>query len=70
MPLIRSLTASLSANQGIQKRLAEIQSLGAERAAITVETLTYVEIEQGDAADKATNPWDKVPLNEDPQRPA
>jgi hypothetical protein len=33
----------------------------------------YVEIEQGGAAasgDKATNPWDKVPPNEDPQRPA
>ncbi len=35
----RSNAARLSANQGVQKRLAEIQSLGAERAAITVETL-------------------------------
>jgi hypothetical protein len=35
----RSNAARLSANQGVQKRVAEIQSLGAERAAITVETL-------------------------------
>ena len=35
----RSNAARLSANQDIQKRVAEIQSLGAERAAITVETL-------------------------------
>jgi hypothetical protein len=30
---------SVKANQDIQRRVAEIQSLGAERAAITVETL-------------------------------
>ena len=35
----RSNAARLNANQDVQKRLAEIQSLGAERAAITVETL-------------------------------
>jgi hypothetical protein len=35
----RSNAARLSANRDIQKRVAEIQSLGAERAAITVETL-------------------------------
>ena len=35
----RSNAARLSANQDIQRRVAEIQSLGAERAAITVETL-------------------------------
>jgi hypothetical protein len=35
----RSNAARLSANQDVQKRVAEIQSLGAERAAITVETL-------------------------------
>ena len=35
----RSNAARLSANQDIQKRVVEIQSLGAERAAITVETL-------------------------------
>jgi phage terminase small subunit len=35
----RSHAARLSANQDIQRRVAEIQSLGAERAAITVETL-------------------------------
>jgi phage terminase small subunit len=35
----RSNAARLSANQDIQKRVAEIQSLGAERAAVTVETL-------------------------------
>jgi phage terminase small subunit len=35
----RSNAARLSANQDIQKRVAEIQSLGAELAAITVETL-------------------------------
>ena len=34
-----SNAARLSANQDVQKRVAEIQSLGAERAAITVETL-------------------------------
>jgi hypothetical protein len=32
--------ARLSASRDIQKRVAEIQSLGAERAAITVEALT------------------------------
>ena len=42
----RSNAARLSANQDIQKRVAEIQSLGAERAAITVETL----IAQAEAA--------------------
>jgi phage terminase small subunit len=31
--------ARLNANRDIQKRIAEIQSVGAERAAITVETL-------------------------------
>ena len=35
----RSNAARLYTNQNVQKRLAEIQSLGAERAAITVETL-------------------------------
>ena len=35
----RSNAARLSANRDILKRVAEIQSLGAERAAITVETL-------------------------------
>ena len=35
----RSNAARLSASRDIQKRVAEIQSLGAERAAITVETL-------------------------------
>src|SRR6478736_6065006 len=35
----RSNAARLSANQDIERRVAEIQSLGAERAAITVETL-------------------------------
>ena len=35
----RSNAARLNASQNIQKRVAEIQSLGAERAAITVETL-------------------------------
>jgi phage terminase small subunit len=35
----RSNAARLSANQDIQKRVIEIQSLGAERAAVTVETL-------------------------------
>ena len=35
----RSNAARLRANQDIQKRVAEIQSLGAELAAITVETL-------------------------------
>jgi phage terminase small subunit len=35
----RSNAARLSANRDIQKRVAEIQLLGAERAAITVETL-------------------------------
>jgi phage terminase small subunit len=35
----RSNAARLSANQDIQRRVAEIQSLGAELAAITVETL-------------------------------
>ena len=35
----RSNAARLNANQDIQRRVAEIQSLGAERAAITVETL-------------------------------
>jgi hypothetical protein len=37
--LTRLLGQRLSADQDIQKRVAEIQSLGAERAAITVETL-------------------------------
>ena len=35
----RSNAARLSASRDIQKRIAEIQPLGAERAAITVETL-------------------------------
>jgi phage terminase small subunit len=35
----RSNAARLSANQDIQRRVAEIQSLGAKRTAITVETL-------------------------------
>jgi phage terminase small subunit len=35
----RSNAARLSASQDIQKRVAEIQSVGAERAAVTVETL-------------------------------
>jgi len=35
----RSNAARLSANQNIQKRVAEIQAVGAELAAITVETL-------------------------------
>ena len=35
----RSNAARLNSNRNIQRRLAEIQSLGAERAAITVETL-------------------------------
>ena len=35
----RSNAARLSANKDIQKRVAEIQSLGAELAAITIETL-------------------------------
>src|SRR6185437_14059548 len=35
----RSNAARLSANQGVQKRVTEIQSLGAERAVITVESL-------------------------------
>ena len=42
----RSNAARLNASQDIQKRVAEIQSLGAERAAITVETL----IAQAEAA--------------------
>jgi phage terminase small subunit len=35
----RSNAARLSANQDIQERAVEIQSMGAERAAITIETL-------------------------------
>ena len=35
----RSNAARLGAGRNIQKRVAEIQSVGAERAAITVETL-------------------------------
>jgi phage terminase small subunit len=35
----RSNAARLSANRDIQKRVVEIQSVGAERAAVTVETL-------------------------------
>ena len=35
----RSNAARLSANQDIERRVGEIQSQGAERAAITVETL-------------------------------
>jgi phage terminase small subunit len=35
----RSNAARLNANQEIQKRLAEIQSVGADRAAVTVETV-------------------------------
>jgi phage terminase small subunit len=35
----RSNAARLNANQDIQKRVAEIQSVGAERAAVTVESL-------------------------------
>ena len=35
----RSNAARLSANQDIQRRVAEIQSVGAELAAITIETL-------------------------------
>jgi hypothetical protein len=39
----RSNAARLSASRDIQNRVAEIQSLGAERAAITVETLIEAE---------------------------
>jgi hypothetical protein len=35
----RSNAARLNANRDIQKRVAEIQTAGAERAAVTVETL-------------------------------
>jgi phage terminase small subunit len=35
----RSNAARLNASRDIQKRIAEIQSVGAERAAVTVETL-------------------------------
>jgi phage terminase small subunit len=35
----RSNAARLNANRHIQKRVAEIQSVGAERAAVTVESL-------------------------------
>ena len=35
----RSNAARLNANREIQRRVAEIQSMGAERAAVTVETL-------------------------------
>jgi phage terminase small subunit len=35
----RSNAARLNANRDIQKRVAEIQSVGADRAAVTVETL-------------------------------
>jgi phage terminase small subunit len=35
----RSNAARLNTSQNIQKRVAEIQSMGAERAAITIETL-------------------------------
>ena len=35
----RSNAARLNASRDIQKRVAEIQSVGAERAAVTVETL-------------------------------
>ena len=35
----RSNAARLSANQDIERRVAEIQSMGAELAAITIETL-------------------------------
>jgi hypothetical protein len=35
----RSNAARLNASQNIQERVAEIQSMGAERAAISVETL-------------------------------
>ena len=35
----RSNAARLNANRDIQKRVAEMQSVGAERAAVTVETL-------------------------------
>jgi phage terminase small subunit len=35
----RSNAARLNANRDIQQRIAEIQSVGAERAAVTVETL-------------------------------
>jgi phage terminase small subunit len=35
----RSNAARLSANRDVQRRVAEIQSAGAERAAVTVETL-------------------------------
>jgi phage terminase small subunit len=36
----RSNAARLSANQDIQKRVAEIQSLGAKLAAIAIETMS------------------------------
>ena len=38
-PAGAGLTGALNASQNIQKPVAEIQSMGAERAAITVETL-------------------------------
>ena len=46
----RSNAARLNADRDIQKRVAEIQSVGAERAAITVETLIA---EAEDARSKA-----------------
>ena len=46
----RSNAARLSANQDIQRRVAEIQSMGAEHAAITVETL----IAEAEAARKVS----------------
>ena len=47
----RSNAARLNASQNIQKRVAEIQSLGAERAAITVEAL----IAEAEAGEKQGN---------------
>ena len=68
----RSNAARLSANRDIQKRVAEIQSLGAELAAISIETLiaeaeaarTKAMGEKGGIADP-TDP----PFTEDPPPP-
>jgi phage terminase small subunit len=48
----RSNAARLNANQDIQKRVAEIQSVGAERAAITVESLIAESARKKAMADK------------------
>ena len=52
----RSNAARLSANQHIRNRVAEIQSLGAERAAITVETLIAEAEEARSKAKRAALP--------------